>query len=116
MRGEETCARTDRTIQNTRPSCFIPCLMFADLRLFFVRLAFDQLDADAVRAFDERVFHLAVKGGFDFLRHLDAIAAQLLECVAEIIETEADMIDDAALGGIERRAILPLLGIRLAGK
>src|SRR5579863_10403090 len=116
MRGDETCACADSAIQSTRPSRFIPCLMFADLRLFFVRLAFDQLDADAIRAFDECVFHLAVKGGLDLLRHFDAIFAQLLERGTEIIEAEADMIDDAALGGIERGAVLPLAGIRLACK
>src|SRR5579864_142313 len=107
MCGDETCACADTAIQNTRPSRFIPCLMFADLRLFLVRLAFDQLNANAIRAFDERVFHLAVKGGLDFLRHFDAVVAQLLKRVAEILETEADMIDDAALGGIERGAVLP---------
>ena len=63
--------------------------MFADLRLFFVRPAFDQLDEDAIRAFDERIFHHAPSRPASRICSMLMPTGGSMPCVTTILSTPA---------------------------
>src|SRR5262245_991345 len=76
-------------------------------------MPFDQFNPNLIRSFDESEFKFAPGQFTDLAGHFNAVLTHPLQPIREIVDTEADMVDDPSSGRFQLCLSLPMIGIDL---